>query len=487
MHFPRCARRSLVLTTTLAVAGALVGCGDSVKVLTCPLGTLPSGDRCVPIAPEDVVDADTAPPVDTALAEDTVGPDTATADTAPPVDAAPDVQAPQPIGSPCAKNAECADGTCLDWPGGYCTRLGCEAGGCPEGSACVAVEGGNQVCLATCSGDGDCRSGTQACKRLRDGGDGPVVAVCVGVDPDAGATGAACSDATACAGAAACLAAFPGGYCAAIGCTAASCPSDARCVPVDGEPTCLQACDGDAACDSAPGAERRCGTLDAVGGGSASVCLSGVAERPIGATCLTDFECESGRCEIFGDGRCSQTGGPCFTASAAQDCNGAESCLVTADSRRGVCTQRCGPGSAACPGATYCVNDGLDVTAGSCRPACTVGGGECAAGSSLACRFGIPLSEGAQGRYVCRRERPRGLGASCQSAGDCRSGRCLEPATGAGVCTEPCVGDGVCGFSGSCVYGAEELCYPACFSAADCGPGFSCALATGSPRLVCAP
>lgn len=468
----------------------LAGCGDSVKLLTCPLGTLPQGAECVPIGGDDTSAADTTAPEDTAPPADTV----VQADTTPPLDTGgpvdtSDTAAPLgETGAACVKNADCAGGTCLDWRGGYCTTLGCDSGGCPSGASCVAVSGGNHVCMADCDGDGDCRAGEQACKRLRDGEDGPVRALCVGVDADAADAGAPCADATDCAGAAACLTSFPGGYCAVLGCTAGTCPAGADCVPVDSEPTCLRGCAVDGDCGSALGGERRCGVLEAVGGGTASVCISGVAEGPIGAACLSDFECASGTCEILGDGRCGQTGGPCFVASVAVDCNGAESCLLSANSRLGVCTRPCGPGAASCPDGSFCVADGGSSTAGACRAECSAGGHECDGVDGLACRFGIPLSESGQGRYACRRERPRGFATPCVSAGDCHSGSCLKPAGGAtGTCTVPCVGDGYCPFPGSCVNGDAPTCYPACQSASDCPSGFACTAATGSVRDVCTP
>ncbi|TNF31395.1 MAG: hypothetical protein EP329_12425 [Deltaproteobacteria bacterium] len=480
---------SVLLASLLVVAA----CGDTVKYVDCPLGTLPQGSQCVPIGDDTVQAADTlfpndtVTPVDTA-AEDTAQ-DTATAPDTEPADTADTVAAPGGVGAACLKNADCEGGTCLDWRGGYCTALGCDSGGCPDGSTCVAAAGGNHVCLLDCAGDEDCRAGgEQACKTLRDGNDGPLNALCVGVDADAASVGSPCGDATDCAGAAACLASFPGGYCGVIGCTPGSCPAGSVCVDVDGDPTCLRSCTSDASCGGTAGAERRCGILEPVGGGTAGVCISGAAVGPVGAPCLSDFECESGTCQILGDGACGQTGGPCFVASVATDCNGAESCLLSADSRTGICTRPCGPGSASCPDGSFCVSDGTDSIAGACRPVCSFGGHECDAVDGLACRFGIPLSEGAQGRYVCRRERPRGFGSACVSSGDCHSGSCLKPAGGgAGLCVEACVGDGYCPFPGSCVYGDDPTCYPACFSASDCPSGFSCAAPSGSPRNVCTP
>ncbi|TXD31903.1 hypothetical protein FRC96_19945 [Lujinxingia vulgaris] len=61
------------------------------------------------------------------------------------------------IGARCTSNTECASETCrLDYFSdsddiaiGYCTR-NCQAGGCPEGSECIAI-GGEQWCQPRCS------------------------------------------------------------------------------------------------------------------------------------------------------------------------------------------------------------------------------------------------------------------------------------------------------------------------------------------------
>lgn len=62
----------------------------------------------------------------------------------------------QPIGQRCARHEECAaDAVCLDLPGGYCGRVGCD--GCPPDTACAVDPTGLAVCLRACDGPGDCR------------------------------------------------------------------------------------------------------------------------------------------------------------------------------------------------------------------------------------------------------------------------------------------------------------------------------------------
>ncbi|MCA9516894.1 MAG: hypothetical protein KC635_18255 [Myxococcales bacterium] len=492
-------RALLACPLALAVAAAVLGgCGDSVTFVDCPLGTTPQGAECVPIAEGDTgIATDTAQEADVrdtigSETTDTVTNDTVIADAAAPdadvaADTNGDTAAPGPVGAACEKNADCAGGTCLDWTGGYCTALGCTAGSCPSGSGCRPFAG-NAVCLADCASDGDCRAGAQACKGLLV--DGAVAKSCVGVDAGAASIGSACGDATDCAGGAACLSAFPGGYCAILGCTAGSCPGGSACVRVDGVPSCLRTCAGDGDCGGAPGAERRCGVLDGFGGvGPVDVCISGAAEKPLGASCRTDFECEDGTCEVLGEGRCSQTGAPCNPETVAADCNGAEFCHVTAESRVGVCARPCVVGGLPCAGESFCLAETGDPNRGVCRPACATAGAVCNAEADLVCHFGIPIDGGGQGRYVCGRVRARDLGAACTQGAQCRSGACLSASGGAGgYCTVACGDDDYCPYLGSCVVsGADRDCLEVCFAPTDCPAGFGCQLATGASRSVCVP
>lgn len=74
-------------------------------------------------------------------------------------DAAPDGR---PVGAACSADGECADGWCLDLPGGYCSRRDCDANDCPAGSTCsylVRDEGSIYACLANCDEPSDCRVG----------------------------------------------------------------------------------------------------------------------------------------------------------------------------------------------------------------------------------------------------------------------------------------------------------------------------------------
>jgi hypothetical protein len=67
------------------------------------------------------------------------------------------LEGPQMPGQRCTRSEDCQGAqACIAGPGGYCAVIGCEAGGCPEGSACATL-GGRPMCLATCVGPGGCR------------------------------------------------------------------------------------------------------------------------------------------------------------------------------------------------------------------------------------------------------------------------------------------------------------------------------------------
>lgn len=476
-------RRCLPVALLWSVWLGAGGCGDTVTYIECPPGTVPVGSQC--IAAQDTqletVEPDASQP-DTTPVD---GPETSAPDTEAPLDTTPaEVEAPRATGASCTRNADCAGGTCLDWTGGYCTRLDCGGAGCGAGEVCLGFAG-NELCVASCQSDADCRTPDQACKTVV-GGEG-VVKVCIGVDVDAGGTGAGCGDATDCAGRATCLAAFPGGYCAALGCDVDACPAGAACVKVDGRPSCLLRCASDPDCGGQVGAERRCGVLQGTAGSPVDVCISGVAGKALGESCRSDFECTSGTCQILGEGRCSQTGWTCFLESVARDCNGAEFCQVTPESRVGVCSQPCALGGRTCPGASHCLAEGDTPREAWCRPACTgPTDGACNAAAGLTCAFGVPVSDSGQGRYACTRTGGGSVFTGCNGDAACGGGSCLLDGN-SGYCTAACGEDSHCAFGGSCVFGASERCQRACLSSLDCPSGFACQLTSGSTREVCVP
>ncbi|MEC9073335.1 MAG: hypothetical protein VX938_13175, partial [Myxococcota bacterium] len=360
------------------------------------------GDRCDPIPPS--VDLPVAGEPDAVSSEDT-GPVVDIGEQQP-VDVAPTPQkdttveqAPE-IGAPCMKDDDCGQGVCLDWPGGYCTLLDCEEGGCPVGSRCALLKGGNTGCLTTCN-DGDCAGDDQGCKLLT-GIDGSLSPFCYGADDDGGGIGSPCDDHVECLGNTTCLSSFPGGDCGLLGCGPEDCPVGSSCFVFAGIPTCLQGCHGDEDCTSGPDAERRCSVLKDVMGQQTGACISASGGQQIGEQCLNDFECESGTCETLGDGLCSQSGKPCFTLTEATDCGADEFCLVTGDNQVGACTQTCSL-LVPCQGTSLC--QGIPgVPEGWCRPPCEGLGAndDCRTEAGFACTYGFALGDSTgQGRYLC--------------------------------------------------------------------------------------
>lgn len=85
----------------------------------------------------------------------------------------------QVIGARCARHGDCAgQAVCLDLPGGYCGRVGCDA--CPDGTAC-AEAGGVEACLRGCDGPADCRVAERYACQVADRGEAPI---CLPEEPD---------------------------------------------------------------------------------------------------------------------------------------------------------------------------------------------------------------------------------------------------------------------------------------------------------------
>ncbi|MCB9788238.1 MAG: hypothetical protein H6744_16265 [Deltaproteobacteria bacterium] len=482
--------RALLVVTALVVAS----CADKITIVECPLGTEPQGSECIPlgldlISPQhDVVedspgtDAPELPIQDITPAQDAdaVGPKPDLPDTGP--DA---VLTGGVVGAACNKSSDCAGGVCLDWPGGYCTALDCTVSSCPSGSKCMPLAGGNAGCMATCTEDADCRGSDQTCKTLA-AVDGSLRRVCHGVASDAHAVGETCIDAVGCAGAMTCLPSLPGGYCASLGCNATSCPTGSSCFNFGGFPTCLKTCGSDGDCGGEPGAERRCGILKALDKQKVGACISGAEGLKIGEQCSNDFECQSGACEVLGEGRCTQNDLPCFLDNEKDVC-GAGFCFISGQNQVGACVQPCALGTP-CPGLSFCAGT-PGSSEGVCRPACDGLGASdnCRTDVGFECTYGWPLgSTAGQGRYLCHLAPPGSLGTECTPPGGCPMGQCLPITSAGGMCGATCGEDGYCPFPGSCVVDGQDLtCRKACFSAADCAEGATCGPAAGALGNVC--
>jgi hypothetical protein len=68
------------------------------------------------------------------------------------------------VGSECATSAERGEGqSCLAFKGGYCGLKGCiEDADCPQGSACVTHDDGNNYCFRTCLEKAECNRNRSA-------------------------------------------------------------------------------------------------------------------------------------------------------------------------------------------------------------------------------------------------------------------------------------------------------------------------------------
>jgi len=190
------------------------------------------------------------------------------------------------------------------------------------------------------------------------------------------------------------------------------------------------------------------------------------ASGPVGAPCLRDDDCTTGRCAVEARAASGVTwrGGYCTElCDAASPCPAGATCVALADG-----SGRC---AAAC-------NEALDCRAGyvcaravgACLPDCRLGW-DC--GDRLRC-------DAATG--ACAPPH-REVGEPCVVDADCASGRCLAEhptrrgrAWRGGSCTERCRHGRDCPDGAACVALADgqSLCVRACEEAGDCRPGYVC-------------
>ncbi len=248
------------------------------------------------------------------------------------------------VGKPCTQSSQCgsANAICFlenqpnplpsgapAWKDGYCTH-NCGTGqpGCPAGSACLDIGGGQLFCLKECRlGGGDCRPG-YTCVLPSSGGSGVCVSSCA-ADRDcnppnqnvnqcrvcdgtclerqnpSAQIGDVCTSSENCGLGQVCIkqTGSSTGICSqscARACTA--CPTGSRCHPVGtkGELFCLRDCSSNNTCPQG----LQCATLP-TGNACTFPCRSD-AECPVGTTCV------AGQCSrpTVDDGGCALCQGP---------------------------------------------------------------------------------------------------------------------------------------------------------------------------------
>lgn len=516
-----CLRIGLLPAAAVGLATALAVLGCDKATSACPPGTVRSGDACVatgdPGTDSDVPVVEVAVEVITEIAYPDEGPRDVTAEAG--ADAPPDGDAGDVLDAEIAKDVPPADvastdvypagivgkkcqsslkdckaegfpsASCSGWTNGYCIIENCGSGEgsatCPEGSTCMGITLKAPACAKACASDGDCRAKEgYACKLLPDPS-GALTRICHEVKIGRG-PGEGCTKPSDCAGEAGCLTSFTGGYCAVLSCSPeAPCAEGTTCVRLGGEPVCLKSCGVDADCQVDGDLPRSCiskkdaFTLDPV-----KVCGSAATGGPIGAQCLNETECASGRCDIAVTGECRVSLKGCKVDT---DCGLAEPCMKDSTKTFGFCTAGCSPSK--CTPPALCIETfapGSTTSEGRCMGGCT-DAAPCRTEAGLQCRFGDPLWE--LERYACTQLGVGETGTVCSKDVDCVVGTCLIGAgKDAGYCTVDCqnLPDSRCPFPTFCgTHLGQRRCMVRCRSDEDCIGDTACDLKRSPP--VCVP
>ena len=395
------------------------------------------------------------------------------------------------IGAACGDDLDCVSGLqCFSWPKGYCTVVNCDAPGsnCPGSSVCYAEPKAAKLCHFACDSDPDCRTGDgYACKRLTAEFGGIEARMCSpsGKNP----VGLGCSKASECQGSATCLTDMAGGYCARIGCGSADpCDSGAACVLRNGKPTCLKVCTADVECQIGGGNPRKCVDKTDLSKAAVKVCLDSSKSAPVGATCLTDLDCDTKVCSIFAKGTCTTGGQPCL---GDEQCGAAGPCKIEAGKEKGVCTAACAPDKK-CPVNSVCVPT-KDKTAGVCQPACKGPGDDASCGGvpGLQCVYGQPLAIigiNSAAAYACAPIPAGGAGAMCVETKECNNALCLtNNDKSAGFCAPDCGSAKFCTFGSACDDNGMAQCFKMCSGDFDCPAQMACKGLSGLAAKVCLP
>ena len=392
----------------------------------------------------------------------------------------PDAVAPGAVGAACFLDKDCAESAvCFDWPGGYCTVLGCTGGeGCPDGAACLPLLENGTGCFDRCQGPGECRPG-YGCKGIPDATGGAEL-ICYPVGDGQLPAGATCEDHGDCAGDLSCVHLGGGFRCTKVGCDMDTfCPETHACIWLGWVTACLPTCESTADCASL-GEGLVCEEREDLSEQPVDVCTTPTAGLTIGSACSFAAECQSGVCSLMVVGTCSDSGKPC---SSDQSCQMGV-CIADPSVQSGVCT-------AYCSGTEFC-DEGFCVDMGGpstiCASSCAGPTVPCGPdGLGMSCAFGDPVSPPApSGKYACTLVTSGLGGTACEDDLQCAGGICYRPEDGVGFCATPCGLGANCPFGALCVQkDAAFQCLRRCQSAFDCGDGFTCTTTTYSAKDIC--
>jgi hypothetical protein len=450
----------------------------------CPAGTkVDHGSAtCVPVGGDVVTPSDGHLPSDSAPTDgtgETALPDSRTAETLnelgpdlPPADTV----APGEIGADCKLDADCkGEGTCFDWPGGYCTELGCQSDDdCPDGSGCLPLLENGTGCFDSCVTTVDCRQG-YGCKGIPNGAGG-TASICYPLGSEELPAGSPCEQHGECAENMSCVHQGSGFQCTQVGCgLEIPCIEEYTCVWLGWVSACLPTCEGDIDC----GGGLICDDFDGMEGKEVSACTTPSIGLPIGNLCFFDSECKSGYCHLMVLGKCSDSGAPC---ASDEGCTQGV-CVVDPTAQRGVCSDFCSIND-------FC-EEGFCVFLGGASPVCvpSCGGWNDPCGPEdlgLSCIYGDPLAPPASGKYACGQVIPGLGGSGCEGDLQCASGACYRPEGEPGYCATSCGLGADCPFGSICKNKDQVwMCLKRCASDLDCPDKFTCTSTTYSAEKIC--
>ncbi|MBM4370335.1 MAG: hypothetical protein FJ098_01690 [Deltaproteobacteria bacterium] len=426
------------------------------------------------------VSPDTTPPSDTMELLDERGGEDRGTDLPTDQPGNPDAVPPGAVGAACAMDKDCADGAvCFDWPGGYCTVLGCTGdAACPDGAACLPLLENGTGCFDRCGGPGECRPG-YGCKGVPDAAGG-AAGICHPTGTQQLPAGATCTGHGDCAGDLSCVHLGGGLRCVRVGCGLETpCAETEECVWLGWVSACLAACDSTADCADL-GDGLVCEEREDLSEKAVDVCTTPSGGLPVGSSCVSAAECQSGVCDLVVVGICSDSGKPCATDQACT----MGVCVSNPAAQEGVCTDWCS-GTDLCEEG-FCVDLGGEAPV--CASTCTGWNDPCGAPDmGLSCVFGDPVSPPSpSGKYACVLVKPGLGGTPCEDDLQCATGDCYRPGDGEGFCASPCgVGKG-CPFGAICVQKAgASVCMKRCASDFDCAADFTCTTTTYSAKTIC--